>query len=124
MNSLQKPYNCWKDLLYVFNLTFTRFNDLKIAEAHAVQAEQDLIEIKAARKKAEDTLTELQATQTQLVQSEKMASLGELTAGIAHEIQNPLNFVNNFSEVNNELLDEMKDRSRKRKYGRSKCDCR
>jgi signal transduction histidine kinase len=92
----------------VFNLTFTRFNDLKIAEAHASQAEQDLIEIKAARKKAEDTLTELQATQKQLVQSEKMASLGELTAGIAHEIQNPLNFVNNFSDVSNELLEEMK----------------
>ena len=53
-------------------------------------------------------MTELQATQKQLIQSEKMASLGELTAGIAHEIQNPLNFVNNFSEVNKELLDEMK----------------
>jgi signal transduction histidine kinase len=92
----------------VFNLTFTRFNDLKIAEAHALKAEQDLIEIKAARKHAEEALVELQATQKQLVQSEKMASLGELTAGIAHEIQNPLNFVNNFSDVSNELLEEMK----------------
>ena len=52
----------------------------------------------------QNTLSELRLTQEQLVQSEKMASLGELTAGIAHEIQNPLNFVNNFSEVNKELI--------------------
>jgi len=56
-----------------------------------------------------ETLSSLKATQAQLVQSEKMASLGELTAGIAHEIQNPLNFVNNFSEVSDELMEEMEE---------------
>src|SRR6188472_1381095 len=59
------------------------------------------------------SLNDLKATQQQLIQSEKMASLGELTAGIAHEIQNPLNFVNNFSEVNEELIKELKAEAEK-----------
>ncbi len=70
---------------------------------------EDFNKLEMAKEQIEKTLTDLKLAQTQLVQSAKMVSLGELTAGIAHEIQNPLNFVNNFSEVNTELIDEMKE---------------
>jgi signal transduction histidine kinase len=80
-------------LLTIIVLIFYRNNRQKQKANHILQT----------------TLADLQSAQSQLIQSEKMASLGELTAGIAHEIQNPLNFVNNFSEVSNELIDEIQE---------------
>ena len=78
-------------------------------KARVIKAEQEKNRAKelAQAKEIEKAYHELRTTQSQLVQSEKMASLGELTAGIAHEIQNPLNFVNNFADINTELIDEL-----------------
>ena len=90
---------CGVALISVFN----HYRSRKLKKRN-LQLEEKVIQ---RTSELEHSLKELRETQTQLVQREKMASLGELTAGIAHEIQNPLNFVNNFSEVSNELVDEL-----------------
>ncbi len=95
----------------------TKLRMLKDEKESILKAENINLEDKVKRrtKDLEHSLEELKAMQTQLVQSEKMASLGELTAGIAHEIQNPLNFVNNFSEVSNEMIEEIEEERAKDK---------
>jgi signal transduction histidine kinase len=108
-------------MLYVGNTSLLSEDDLKLVQAladsfsTAYARYEDFVKLELAKKQVEKTLSDLKLTQAQLVQSEKMASLGELTAGIAHEIQNPLNFVNNFSEVSTEMIKEIQDERRKTK---------
>ena len=89
-----------KSLAEAFSIAYSRYEDFK--------------ELELAKNKIEATLNELKSAQSQLIHAEKMASLGELTAGIAHEIQNPLNFVNNFSDVSIDLIEELKEERNKK----------
>jgi signal transduction histidine kinase len=121
-------------IIWLVAILFSQYRQIKIAEKERIKRQkEDEMNMAIARRKVEleelviertaeltrqkeeleHTLNELRTTQAQLIQSEKMASLGELTAGIAHEIQNPLNFVNNFSEVNAELLAELEEEQKK-----------
>ncbi|MEI9917423.1 MAG: two-component regulator propeller domain-containing protein [Bacteroidota bacterium] len=122
------PYGLWSEANYSFVVhppwyrTWAAYTLYILLSASAVflfirwrtkalSQEKLLLEERVAARTSElkQSLEDLKSTQDQLIQSEKMASLGELTAGIAHEIQNPLNFVNNFSDLNKELLLEVKD---------------
>ena len=102
-------------MLYVGNISELKEEVLQLVQSLADSFSiayaryEDFRQLEEAKNQIEKTFTELKAAQSQLIQSEKMASLGELTAGIAHEIQNPLNFVNNFSEVSNEMIEEIEE---------------
>jgi len=110
--TIRPPWNqtWWAYLLFVSIFGGLTYGIVYLRSKY-LQKENRILEDKVLHRTAQlnKSIDELKATQSQLIQSEKMASLGELTAGIAHEIQNPLNFVNNFSELSVELAEELKE---------------
>ena len=111
-DKLQKVQESRNQQLWIFSISGALISTLILSLVlyrNNQNKQKSNAQLQIQKEEIQHTFEKLKSTQSQLIQSEKMASLGELTAGIAHEIQNPLNFVNNFSDVSNELLHEMKE---------------
>ncbi len=111
-----KVYVMASVLVVFFVVLLLLYRNIRLKQKANALLQHQRDEINLQRNKAEEALTQLRSTQSQLIQKEKLASLGELTAGIAHEIQNPLNFVNNFSELSVDLVSELLE-ERNKVYG-------